>query len=392
MIVVFPVWTGGWGCAIIEQSIIISILSRKSINIISLSIPDSISRNLNASDSENSREVLWKAETDRSENLLHSKYKGGSMGKTDIVTKNYMRGSDIFADAFNFLIYNGEARIQSQSLQERDATELAVLFSNDSVKNETEVQQKYRDVLKRAVIMQNKEATYLLLGIENQTDIHYAMPVRNMIYDSLQYGKQVMEIAAEHRKKKDRNGTQAEYLSGFYRDDRLVPVITLVIHFGAEEWDGPMCLKDMITVHDKKLLEYIQDYKIYLIDPAKLTEEDLRKFSTSLREVLGYIKYSRDKTKLRNYIVHNPRMKLEKEAAQVIKIITKTPIKIKTGGEKTDMCQAVDEMIEDGRREATVRILSGLVKDGILSMEEAASRAGMSVEELKIDIENTAEK
>ena len=85
------------------------------------------------------------------------------MGKTDIVTKNYMRGSDIFADAFNFLIYNGEARIQSQSLQERDATELAVLFSNDSVKNETEVQQKYRDVLKRAVIMQNKEATYYCL-------------------------------------------------------------------------------------------------------------------------------------------------------------------------------------------------------------------------------------
>ena len=257
-----------------------------------------------------------------------------------------------------------------------------MLFSNDSVKNETEVQQKYRDVLKRAVIMQNKETTYLLLGIENQTDIHYAMPVRNMIYDSLQYGKQVMEIAAEHRKKKDRNGTQAEYLSGFYRDDHLVPVITLVIHFGAEEWDGPTCLKDMITVHDKKLLEYIQDYKIYLIDPAKLTEEDLRKFSTSLREVLGYIKYSKDKTKLRNYIAHNPRMKLEEEAAQVIK----------TGGEKTDMCQAVDEMIEDGRKEATVRILSGLVKDGILSMEEAASRAGMSVEELKIDIENTAEK
>ena len=103
LVVAFPVWTGGGECATIEQSIIISILSRKSINIISLSIPDSISRNLNASDSENSREVLWKAETDRSENLLHSKYKGGSMGKTDIVTKNYMRGSDIFADAFNII-------------------------------------------------------------------------------------------------------------------------------------------------------------------------------------------------------------------------------------------------------------------------------------------------
>ena len=63
------------------------------------------------------------------------------MGTADIVTKEYMRENTVFADAFNFLIYNGEARIQSQSLQERDATELAVLFSNDSVKNETEVQQ-----------------------------------------------------------------------------------------------------------------------------------------------------------------------------------------------------------------------------------------------------------
>lgn len=77
---------------------------------------------------------------------------------------------------------------------------------------------------------------------------------------------------------------------------------------------------------------------------------------------------------------------------QVIKTITKTPIKIKTGGEKTDMCQAVDEMIEDGRKEATVRILTGLIRDGILSIEEAANRAGMSVEELKINIENAAKK
>ena len=29
------------------------------------------------------------------------------MGKPDIVTKAYMRKSNIFADAFNYLIYNG---------------------------------------------------------------------------------------------------------------------------------------------------------------------------------------------------------------------------------------------------------------------------------------------
>lgn len=50
------------------------------------------------------------------------------MGKTDIVTKNYMRGSDIFADAFNFLIYNGEARIQSQSLRREMQRSLPCCF------------------------------------------------------------------------------------------------------------------------------------------------------------------------------------------------------------------------------------------------------------------------
>jgi len=49
--------------------------------------------------------------------------------------------------------------------------------------------QKYRDVLKSMVVMRDARASYILLGIENQTDIHYAMPVRNIIYDALQYGK-----------------------------------------------------------------------------------------------------------------------------------------------------------------------------------------------------------
>ena len=48
--------------------------------------------------------------------------------------------------------------------------------------------------------MQEDEAAYILLGIENQTDIHYAMPVRNMIYDALQYGKQVADTAANQQK------------------------------------------------------------------------------------------------------------------------------------------------------------------------------------------------
>lgn len=64
-------------------------------------------------------------------------------------------------------------------------------------------------------------------------------------------------------------------------------------------------------------MHYVQDYQIHLIDPAKLTEEDLKKFTSSLREVIEYIKYSKDKEKLSRILKDNSRMLIDREAALV---------------------------------------------------------------------------
>ena len=56
--------------------------------------------------------------------------------------------------------------------------------------------QKHRDLLKFAAMMQDSHVNYVILGVENQMEVHYAMPVRNMVYDALQYDKQVAMIAA----------------------------------------------------------------------------------------------------------------------------------------------------------------------------------------------------
>ena len=217
------------------------------------------------------------------------------MGVADKATKAYMRGNKIFADAFNFFLYDGTQKIQPERLRELDTTELAQLPGTNE-KELGEVIQKYRDVLKAAVIMQDEKASYLLLGIENQTEVHYAMPVRNMLYDAVQYAKQVSELAADHRgHRAELKMTGAEYLSGFLKSDKILPVITLMIHFSETEWDGAKSLHEMMEWPDVHLKEYVQDYKIQLIDPAKIQPEEFEKFSTSLREVLEYIKYSKDK-------------------------------------------------------------------------------------------------
>ena len=314
------------------------------------------------------------------------------MGKADAATKIYMRENAVFADAFNFLIYDGEPVVDPDNLRELDTAELALPFGTKDKKEKhpEDAVQKYRDILKSAVVKQDDEAAYILLGIENQTDIHYAMPVRNMIYDSLQYGKQVADTAAGHRKNKEKGHSEGEYLSGFYKEDKIIPVITLVLHFGANEWDGPLSLHEMMKVKNPKLLRFVQDYQIHLIDPAKLSAEDMRRFSTSLREVLSYIKYSKDKQKLSWFLKDNPGLCMETEAARVIMAVTNTPMKIPKDAEVVDVCKAIDDMIreskeagksegkQEGRVEGVVEALAGLVKDGLLPLKDAAARANMT--------------
>ena len=342
------------------------------------------------------------------------------MGTADIVTKEYMRENTVFADAFNYLIYNGKKVIDPAKLTEIDSTEIALPFGNaekvkaekkrkeqeaewSSVKNESvrkkntsrvgvkmDAVQKYRDVFKSMVIKQDEKTSYVLLGIENQTDVHYAMPVRNAIYDALQYGRQVADIAADHRRnKKDFPGkSNGEYLSGFFKEDHIRPVITLVIHFGAEEWDGPLSLHEMMATRDMEILSFVENYRIHLIDPAKLTEEELDKFSTSLKEVMGYIKYPKDKEKLLEFLRTDTRKTIEMNAARVIKTITNTPIEVSEEMEEIEMCKAIEDLILEGEAKGEAKGLIEICLEMNFSKEDILKKLQ---DKLKISMQQASE-
>ena len=230
---------------------------------------------------------------------------------------------------------------------------------------------------------------FTILGLELQTNPHYAMPVRNMIYDALQYGRQVTEIASAHKHAHTAKISRAEYLSGFYKTDKLIPVITLVLYFNTNAWDGPLSLFDMmdsdIQKHD--YAKYIQNYHLHLIEPSKISDEDLNKFDSSLREVLGCIKYAKDKNKLADFIHNNPRMNIDISAARVIGAITNTPIHFQKGDEQIDMCQAIEEMIQDGKIEGKIELISQLLRLKKITMNEASVLMHMSKEELENKIQ-----
>ena len=97
--------------------------------------------------------------------------------------------------------------------------------------------------------------------------------------------------------KKKKAPTRAEFLSGFYKADKLRPVITLVLHFGADPWDGATSLHEMMDFPLEEMRTFIQDYKIHLIDPAALEPDELENFQPVCGKCSAVLKYSKDKEK-----------------------------------------------------------------------------------------------
>lgn len=290
------------------------------------------------------------------------------MGRKDTVTKNYMKQNTIFADAFNYYIYGGQQRILPGQLQELDTTEIVVPYGADDA---GEPEQVYRDVMKSVVAMKDEYAAYLLLGIENQGDVNYAMPVKNWLYDAINYAKQVQKSASSHREAKDSKGhSKGEFLSGFYKEDRLIPVITLVILFSPDKWDGPTSLHEMLSVRDEHILSLVPDYQIHLITPYRLSKDELKKFHSSLREVLTFIKYSKDREKMDEAVRDNFK-KLRKEEIDVLNYCANVNLKLPPGEEEVDVCKAWEDMKQEVEERTLLEALRNIMETLHLSLEQA---------------------
>ena len=287
--------------------------------------------------------------------------------KADTITKDYISDTNVFADVFNYFIYGGEQVITPEQLEERDPTEIALPYGADGAVVPV---QKFRDAQKQCIVMTDGKLEYVIYGTEAQAKIHNAMTVRNNLYDALEYAGQVAEAAKSHRKelKKEKERklgqgeeisnegkkslTSDEFLSGFWEDDRLIPSVTVTIYFGPDEWTGPMSLFDMIEVKDPRILACMDNYHLRLIAPAQMPDEELMKFQSSLREVLLFIKYSKNPENLNRVLKdHEKRFReMERRAVDVIEVITNTGLKYEEREEKIDVCEAIKEIRMEERR------------------------------------------
>lgn len=273
------------------------------------------------------------------------------LGKIDVITKEYMKDPVIFADVFNKFLYHGKQVIRPESLIEMDSAEVVVPYGEGKA---GVPEQKYRDALK--LMMTDGNIAYCILGCEDQSRVHYAMPVKNMLYDSMQYARQVTKAAKSHRQEKEHKPSSGEFLGGFYKTDRLIPVVTLVIYWGPDRWDGPLSLKEMYAAADDAIMRYVPDYKINLIAPEQMSDDEIKEFKSSLKEVMLYIKYSKDKAKLQEIAQEDPNfLSMDRQAAEVINVTTNSRLKYPEGKETINMCLAIEEMRNESRLEGEIK-------------------------------------
>ena len=306
------------------------------------------------------------------------------MGKIDIAAKSYFSDLDRFADIFNFWIYDGENIIQPSDLTEMDTTEIALPYGNAA---KTPIQ-KFRDVLKLYTAMQDSRAIYLVLGLEAEAKTNYAMVVKNMLYDAMNYSKQVASAAASHRTDAEAKPTSDEFLSGFWKEDRLVPVMTLVVNISGKAWDGAKSLHDMFALTDKRFLTYIPNYRLNLLSPDQIDEQDFGKFRTGFGTAMQFIKHQHDDSM--DWMKDQSRFeRVDRPTAEFIQTATGTKMQFDERDEVINMCrawensmnQAKNDGIQQGIGQGKVDAVLNVAKKFDLSVEEAMDAVGIKKSE-----------
>ena len=215
------------------------------------------------------------------------------------------------------------------------------------------------------VVMRQKSTgdLFALWILENQETVDYSMPVRVMLKEALEYDRQVREIRrANASEYKNGRGTSVsgEYLYKVRKTDRIRPVNTLILYWGKKPWDGPRSLHEFIefgsedTELKEKLKQMVPEYPLYILDLG--AENDYSVYQTELRTVFELYRRRNDKKQFKSYVEeHKECRHLDEDTCRIICRLTNTKELMQKADqgeeEEKDMCNAIKELIEDGRTE-----------------------------------------
>lgn len=164
------------------------------------------------------------------------------------IFRNFWKNNDRFASLFNAAVFGGEDVVKPEVLIDSDNTEIP--------NGCAEISDEMNTVVKKT----GYGVEFVLTGIKDQRD----MPLHLLYQDSLGYLKECREIVQSRQEIHYIDNTD-EVLGALSKEDRLKPIINLVMYYGKEPWNGTMSLKEMFPNVPEAIRAVLPDYRINLI-------------------------------------------------------------------------------------------------------------------------------
>ena len=247
------------------------------------------------------------------------------MHQKDLAEKLLFDYNDVFADVINGYVFKGNQTINENQLKD---SKIRTQFKADDNK----LHEQERDILKEWC---DSDIRIAICGIENQTIPDEYMPLRVMSYDGASYKSQLIE-----------------------KTKKVVPVITVVLYFGTEKrWEYPRNLKKILNI-PPEIDDFVNDYRINILEVAWLDESELERFSGDFKIVANFLINRR---KNPGYIPNDPTViKHYDEMMKLLTIVTNDKkyeeiISIPTDNkEARSMCTVAQNLINIGRNEGRI--------------------------------------
>ncbi len=323
---------------------------------------------------------------------------GGMVGKKDIGLKTYLRDTARYADLWNGGVFQGRQIVKAEEL--REASPVHVRSEHD------EAMERQGDLVMKQYCNGQR---FVVLALENQEKTDYAMPVRVMIQEALEYDRQLREIRRENerRYKAYQEGNDSTACREFYQDegeflykvrsaDWLLPVVTLVVYWGEQPWKGPkslhemICFDDINTEMEQALKKLLPEYPLHFLDVSSFCHFEY--FRTELGPLLEIFQKRNSRESVRRYFEAGDRHRqMDDESWSLLEQLTgskslekqfrqRSERKREEKGEEEEMGCVIDEVLEEMAEERAV----------IMAEERAAIMAEKMAEEAGVKITLTA--
>ncbi|MBR4084957.1 MAG: hypothetical protein IKK33_11825 [Lachnospiraceae bacterium] len=269
------------------------------------------------------------------------------MGRINELVCDCLGRPEYYADFWNGTQFKGIPRIQSRYLRRHD-TEY----------HKSQHKPTPKSGIQRDLVMEYQESNAFVLGVEVMENQDYTIPVRVMDYNAQELQRQIKDVRAKNEaEKKDEQmalGTGGEFLYGVKKEDVFLPVHTIVLYCGMQDYDGVESVLGMTNYQtlEPDLQALFTDYPIQVYQLKDLQEEH---YQTGLREIIAIFKRSKDRDAVKEYYLeHKERFQSMDELSidTLGVLIGKSKLKrFKQENGGVDMCKAFEDEREEGREE-----------------------------------------